>query len=134
MTKKVSARLFYALVFSIVALMTGFLGLGIRAFASAVISDSIFLAAFGILLMIFPIYFIFHRPPAVTAMDRKIRRLLSARSVQVSRHTASGREDRRRPLVQGQVRAAGTHERRSTQLAGFRVASREPVASEIVNG
>jgi hypothetical protein len=133
MTKKLSTRLLYGLVISIIVLMTGFLGLGIRAFASAVISDSIFLAAFGILLMIFPIYFILHRPPAVTVMDRKIRRLLSARSGQVPPDMASGRYDRRRPLVQGQVLAAVAHERRTKQLAGFRDVGLEPITSETVN-
>ena len=90
MTEKLSARLFYALVLSIILLMTGIIAVGIRAFASALISDSIYLGAFGILLMIFPIYLILRRPPAVTAMDQKIRQLLTARAEQILRHTAVG--------------------------------------------
>ncbi len=134
MTEKLSARLFYALVLSIIVLMTGFVAVGIRAFASAMISDSIYLGAFGILLMIFPIYLILHRPPAATAMDRRIRQLLLARSGQVSRYVALGRDDRRRPLVRGQEWAPVAHERRSAQLAGFRVVSLEPVATETLSG
>src|ERR1039457_798772 len=130
MTEKLSGRLFYALVLSIIVLMTGIIAVGIRAFASALISDSIYLGVFGILLMIFPIYLILRRPPAVTAMDQKIRQLLSARAEQVPRQTGSGRYDRRRSLVQGLARAAVVHERRSRQLAGFRVVSLEPVAAE----
>jgi len=75
MTEKLSARLFYTLVLSIIVLMSGFVAVGIRAFASAVISDSIYLGVFGILLLIFPIYFVLRRRVAVTAMNRKILRL-----------------------------------------------------------
>jgi hypothetical protein len=130
MTEKLSARLFYALMFSIIVLTIGFVAVWIRAFASAMISDSIYVGAFGVLLMIFPIYLFFHRPPAATAMDLRIRQLLSARSGQVRGLTAPSRHDRRRPLVQGQEPVAVAHERRSTQLAGFRVMRIEPVAAE----
>jgi uncharacterized membrane protein YfcA len=58
MTKELSARLSYALVLSIVLLMTGFLGLGVRAFASVRISDSIFLGAFGVFLVAVSLYFV----------------------------------------------------------------------------
>lgn len=134
MTEKLGARLFYALVLSIIVLMTGFIAVGIRAFASAMISDSIYLGVFGVCLMIFPIYLILHRPPAATAMDLKIRGLLLARSVRVPRLAAPWRDDRRRPLVQGQERSAVAYERRSRQLAGFRVAGFEPVATETLSG
>jgi hypothetical protein len=134
MTEKLSTRLFYGLVLSIIVLMTGFIAVGVRAFASALISDSIYLGVFGILLMIFPIYFIFRRPVAVTAMDRKIRGLLATRSGQVPRQMAPGRKDRREPLVQEQVRAAVAHERRNKQGVGLPVVSLEPVASETVRG
>jgi hypothetical protein len=134
MTEKLSARLFYGLVLSIILLMTGFIAVGVRAFASALISDSIYLGVFGILLMIYPIYFILRRPVAVTAMNRKVRRLLAARSGQVPRQMAPGWKDRRRPLVQGQVRAAVANERRSTQLPGSSVISIEPIASDTVQG
>ena len=134
MTERLSARLFYALVLSIIVLMTGFIAVGVRAFASALISDSIYLGAFGILLMFVPIYFILRRPVVVTPMAEKIRRLLSAQSGHVPLHITSGRDDRRRPLVQGQLRAAVEHERRSTQLDGFRVAGLEPVATDTLRG
>src|SRR5271168_412353 len=128
MTEKLSARWSYVLVLSIIVLMTGFVAAGIRAFASALISDSIFLGAFGIALMFVPVYFILRRPVAVTPMGHKIRRLLAARSGQVSQQMAAGPQDRRRPLVQGQGWAAVAHERR-TQPAGSRVVSIEPIAS-----
>jgi hypothetical protein len=134
MTEKSSARVFYALVLSIVVLMSGFVAVGVRAFASALISDSIYLGAFGILLMFVPIYFILRRPVVVTPMAQKIRRLLSAQSGRVPLHIMSGRDDRRRPLVQGQLRAAVDHERRSTQLVGFRAAGLGPVATETLRG
>jgi hypothetical protein len=130
MTEKLSARLFYTLVFSIIVLMAGFIAIGIRAFASAMISDSIYLGVFGLLLVIFPMYFVLRRPVGVTAMDRKIRGLLSARS----RQAAPRWKDRRKPLVQGQIRTIVTHERRSKQGAGFPVVSLEPIASGTVRG
>jgi hypothetical protein len=132
MTEKLSARLFYTLVLSIIVLMSGFVAVGIRAFASEVISDSIYLGVFGILLMMFPIYFVLRRPVGVTAMDRKIRGLLSARSRQVPQQVAPRRKDRRKPLVQGQIRTAVAHERRSKQSARFPVVSLEPLASATV--
>ena len=134
MTEKLSARLFYTLVLSIIVLMSGFVAVGIRAFASAVISDSIYLGVFGILLTIFPIYFVLRRRVAVTAMNRKILRLLSARSRQVPRQVAPKLKDRRKPLVQGQIRIAVAHERRSKQGPGFPVVSLESVASGTVRG
>ncbi len=134
MTEKLSALLFYTLVLSIIVLMGGLVAIGIRAFASALISDSIYLGVFGILLVIFPMYFVLRRPVGVTAMDRKIRGLLSARSRQVPRQVAPGRKDRRKPLVQGQIRPTVTHERRSKQDVRFPVVSLEPVASGTVRG
>jgi hypothetical protein len=134
MTEKLSARLFYTLVLSIIVLMSGFVAVGIRAFASAMISDSIYLGVFGILLMIFPIYFVLRRPVGVTAMDRKIRGLLSARSRQVPGQVAPRLKDRRKPLVPGQIRTAVAHERRSTEGAGFPVVSLERVTSGTVRG
>jgi len=123
MSKKLTVRFFYALVLSIVLLMIGFLGIGVRAFASAMISDFIYLAAFGVLLMALTIYFVLHQPLAGTTMDRKSRRPSVAWSGQVLQHKASGRHDRRSLLVKGQKRAPVARERRSRQLAGFRVVS-----------
>jgi hypothetical protein len=123
MTKKLSARLSYTLVLSNVLLMIGFLGLGVRAFASAVISDSIYLAAFGVLLMTLTLYFVLHRPLAATAIGWKIWELSAAWSGPVLQHKVSGLHDRRSPAVQGQKPAAIARERRTRQLAGFRVVS-----------
>ncbi len=134
MTEKLSARLFYTLVLSIIVLTSGFVAVGIRAFASAAISDSIYLGVFSILLVIFPMYFVLRQPVGATAMDRKIRGLLSARSRQVPRQVAQRLKDRRKPLVQGQIRTAVAHERRSKQDARFPVVSLEPVASGTLRG
>jgi hypothetical protein len=130
MTEKLSGRLAYALVLSIILLTTGFVAVGVRAFASALISDSIYLGVFGVLLLILSIYLILRRPPAATDMDRKICKLLLVRSGRIPLHAASGRHDRRRPLTEGRVRTAVAHERRSKQLPGFRVVYLEPVAAE----
>lgn len=62
MSKKSSTLFFYALLFSIFLLTTGFLGLAVYAFASAHTSDSIFLASFVILVETILQYFILRRP------------------------------------------------------------------------
>jgi hypothetical protein len=129
MTEKLSARWFYALVLSIIVLMTGFIAVGVRAFASALISDSIYLGAFGILLMFVPIYFILRRPVAVTPMGHKLRQLLAARTEQLTQQKVPGPKDRRRLLPQGQMWAAVEHERRSKQPVEIPVVSIEPLAS-----
>jgi hypothetical protein len=134
MTKKLSTRLLYGLLISIIVLMTGFLGLGVRAFESATTTGFIFLAAFGILLVILPLYFILRRPVAGTAMEQKIRGLLLARSGQVAGYITPWRKDRRRPLVQGQVGTVVAHERRNKQLAGSQAIGPEPIASETLRG
>jgi hypothetical protein len=123
MTKKLSARLSYALVLSIVLLMTGFLGLGVRAFASAMISDSVYLGAFGVLLVALPLYFVRRRPLAGPRIEQKIPRPSGAWQVQVRPQVVPVRSDRRRPFVQGQEWAAVALERRSKHLAGLRVIS-----------
>jgi hypothetical protein len=74
MTNKLSVRLFYAVVLSILLLIAGFLGLGIRAFASAVTADFIFLGAFGVVLVTLPLYFIVRRR-LEGETDRKIFRV-----------------------------------------------------------
>lgn len=134
MTKKLSVRLFYALVLAIVVVMIGFLGLGVRAFASAVVSDSIYFAAFGVLLAAFTIYFVLRRPLVGTAVNRKIWPASSAWRGRVPRRMSLERNDRRRPPVQGQNRPAVARERRSRQLAGFRAVTVAPIASETLRG
>jgi uncharacterized membrane protein YfcA len=111
MTTKLSERWSLALMLSILVLMTGLLGLGVRAFASAAISDSIFLAALGVLLLILPLYFVFHRREGGGRIERRIVRL--------PRYASPGRIDRRRPPVRGRERAVVANERRIKQLAGF---------------
>jgi hypothetical protein len=115
MTEKLSARWFYALVLSIIVLMTGFIAVGVRAFASALISDSIVLGAFGVLLAFVPIYLTLRRRVVVTPMGRKIRGLLSARSGQFSQQMAPGPQDRRKLPPRGQTWTTAADERRSKQ-------------------
>ena len=50
-----------AVLFSIVALVTGFLALGVRAFATADIARFIFFAAFVISVAVLVLYFILRR-------------------------------------------------------------------------
>jgi uncharacterized membrane protein YtjA (UPF0391 family) len=50
-----------AVLFSIVALVTGFLGLGVRAFATADIARFIFFAAFVISVAVLVLYFMLRR-------------------------------------------------------------------------
>jgi hypothetical protein len=106
MTEKLSGRLAYALVLSIIVLIAAFVAVGVRAFASALISDSIYLGAFGVLLLIVSTYLVLRRPPAATEMDRKIRKLLLARSGQIPPHAKLGRLDRRRPPTEDRARTA----------------------------
>jgi hypothetical protein len=75
MANKVSVRLLYTVVILIVLLTAGFLALGIRAFASAVTADFIFLGAFGVILVTLPLYFILRRCLEGAAIDRKIFRV-----------------------------------------------------------
>ena len=75
MTNKLSGRLVHPVVLFITLLIVGFLGLGIRAFASAFVADLIFLGAFGVILVTLPLYFIFRRPLQRVAIDQKIFRL-----------------------------------------------------------
>jgi len=62
MSKKSSTLFFYALVLSILLLMSGFLGLAVYAFASAHTSESIFLVSFVFLVETILQYFILRRP------------------------------------------------------------------------
>lgn len=62
MSKKSSTLFFYALLFSILMLMAGFLGLAVYAFASAHTLDSIFLVSFVILVEGILQYFLLRRP------------------------------------------------------------------------
>jgi hypothetical protein len=134
MTKKLSARLSYALVLSIVLLMTGFLGLGVRAFKSAMISYSIYLGAFGAFLVAVSLYFVRRRPLAGAAIGRKIPCHSAAWPLQVRPYVAPGRSDRRRPFAQGQEWAVVALERRSNQLAGLREVGPKAIGSEALRG
>jgi uncharacterized membrane protein YfcA len=109
MSAKLSSRWSYALVLAIMVLAAGFLGVGVRAFTSAVVSHSIFLTALGIALLTLPIYFALRRPRTPGALKRQILR--------TPRHVSPERYDRRTPTRRGRVSLAA--ERRSKQLAGF---------------
>src|ERR1700722_17501974 len=61
-SKKRGTLLCHVLVSSNVALVVGFLGLGVRAFAEADISRLIFMAAFASCLVIFVVYLMLRRP------------------------------------------------------------------------
>jgi hypothetical protein len=67
MSKKSSTLFFYALVFSILLLMTGFLGFAVHMFAAARTADSIFLVLFVIFVEALLLYFILRRPLAKSA-------------------------------------------------------------------
>src|ERR1700685_4439526 len=70
MSTKLAVRWAYALLLSIIVLVTAFLALAVRAFAPAVLSHFIFLAAFGIALVVLAIYFTLRRPRAAGAVLR----------------------------------------------------------------
>jgi hypothetical protein len=74
MANKVSVRVLYGVVILIVLLTAGFLGVGIRAFASAITADFIFLGAFGVILVTLPLYFVLRRRLEAAAIDRKVFR------------------------------------------------------------
>jgi uncharacterized membrane protein YfcA len=90
MSTKLAGRWAYALLLSIVVLAIAFLGLGVRAFASAVISHSIFLAALGIALLVLPIYFVLRRPRAPAAVRRRPPHAAFATWAKLKRKRPSG--------------------------------------------
>lgn len=137
MSKKTRLLLCYGLLLSILLLVTGFLGIGVRAFVSAGIANAILSGAFGILIVTLPIYFVLRRPRAGAPVNQKVWRPLPVR------HAGPGtgfplqrvaRKERRRPLLEGQERPAVAVERRSEQHAGFGVVSAKPVASDTLRG
>lgn len=132
MTTKLCARLSYDLMLSIALVMTGFLGVGIRAFASARISSSIYLGALCVVLVAIPLYFARRRLLASSA--RITRRSSAAWLVQVRPQVVPVQSNRRRSLVQGQECAPVVFERRSKQLAGSRVVDLTDIASETLHG
>lgn len=111
MSTQLSARWSYALVLSIIVLGAGYLGLGVRAFASATISYSIFFTVLGIVVLILPLYFAIRRLWARGAMDREVLR--------IPKHDWPRRRDRRTPPRTGQKRAVVANERRSKPLPEF---------------
>jgi uncharacterized membrane protein YtjA (UPF0391 family) len=137
MSKKTRLLLSYAFLLSIILLVTGFLGVGIRAFASSGISNAIFTLAFGILIVTLPIYFVLRRPFVGRAKNQKIWRPLPVRHVGPGTGLPLqrvGRKDRRIPLPQGQERAAVAIERWTKQGAGFEVVTTKPIAGETLRG
>jgi hypothetical protein len=111
MSTKLSARWSYALVLSIIALLAGYLGLGVRAFASAAISYSIFFAVLGMVLLILPLYFAIRRLRAGGVINREV--------LQIPKPDWPRRGDRRKPPATGLKQAALANERRSKPLPEF---------------
>jgi hypothetical protein len=74
MKMKLNERWSYVLLLSIIVFGTGYLGLGVRMFASVVLSDSIFFAACGFVLLIFPSYFVIRRRAHSATNPRSLRR------------------------------------------------------------
>jgi hypothetical protein len=71
MSKKHSLILFYALAISIILMLTGFLVLVVRAFAPAGVSNFLFFAVLGILVLTPVIYFVW-RHAGGTAINQRI--------------------------------------------------------------
>ena len=102
MNKRRSRLLCYALVISIVLVLMGFVAMGVRAFASAGVSNVLLFAAAGIVLMAPVVYFVC-RPVGQAATNKRI--------FEAAPETEFGR-DRRKPALSGQQKAAITIERR----------------------
>jgi hypothetical protein len=137
MSKKTRLLLCYGLLLSILLLVTGFLGIGVRAFVSAGMANAILSAAFGILIVTLPIYFVLHLPRAGVPVNQKIWRPLPVRHAGPAIGfplQRVGRKDRRKPLLEGQVRPAVAVERRNKQRAGLGVVIAKPVASDTLRG
>jgi hypothetical protein len=126
MSKKQRLLLCYILVISIIVIMVGFFGLGVRAFESAGVSSTILLAALGILVAIPPMYFVLRRPVTNAAVDPIIFRSMP--------RIAPWPKDRRRPFVKGQERVAFAVERRGRPGAGLLAVIKEPLAGETSHG
>jgi hypothetical protein len=126
------ARLSYFLMLSIALLSTGFLGLGVHAFASARISCLIYLGAFGVVLVTIPLYFV--RRGLLANLAKITRRSSATWQVQGRPQVVPMRSDRRRPLVQGREWVAVVLERRTKQLAGASVVGLAAIASETLRG
>lgn len=122
MSKKQRLLLCYVLVISILVIMAGFLGLGVRAFESAGISSTILLAALGILVAIPPIYFVLRRPAADTAIDSKVFRS--------TQQIAPWPKDRRRSIALGQEPVAFAVERRGKKGGGLLAVMKKPLTNE----
>jgi uncharacterized membrane protein YbhN (UPF0104 family) len=111
MSTNLSARWSHALVLSIIVLVAGYLGLGVRAFASATISYSIFFTVLSIVVLILPLYFAIRRLRARGAMDREV--------VRIPKQDWPKRNDRRKPPGTGQKWTVVANERRSKPLPEF---------------
>ncbi len=127
MTERLNARLCYGMVVSILLLLAGLLGFGVRAFESAAISYSVYFVALGIVLVILPVSFIRRRAMANAAAARRIS---AGRPIQVRPRVGPRRGERRRPLLPGQVRTFA-FERRSKQVHAIHI---EAVVSGMARG
>ena len=101
MTKKQRRLLCYALVLSIFLVIVGFFGVGVRAFASAGICSTIFLAMLGIAITIVPIYFVLRRslPRQKKTSAQTITRH-EPHPAELMQLAGNGSAGRNRPLVQ----------------------------------
>jgi hypothetical protein len=112
MSKKQRRVLCYALVLSIFLVIAGFFGVGVRAFASAGISSTIFLVLLGILITVVPIFFVLRRRVPDTAIGPHIFR---SRTPQ----TALWLGDRRMQFERGPESVDFAVERRGKKLPRF---------------
>jgi len=104
--KRRSRLLCYALVISIALVLMGFVAMGVRAFASAGVSNTMFFVAAGIVVLVPVVYFVC-RPVRQAAINPGIFEAAQT-------YTGFGR-DRRKPAVSGHQSAAITIERRRKQ-------------------
>jgi hypothetical protein len=126
MSKRQSLLLCYSLVVSIVLVLAGFLGLGVRAFASAGISSTIFVVLLGILITVAPIYFVLRRPDSDAAIGPKIFRRTPQKTLWPV--------DRRKSPVRGQKPVEFAVERRGKKHAALSAVSQKSVASDTSRG
>jgi hypothetical protein len=138
-TKDRKARILLrrALVSSVVALSIGFLGLGVRAFASADMTEFIFVVAFVISAVILLLYFVARRSNREPAADSVFREPPFVRRSLLVRLSAWGSSGGRWILSVGPILSRISHKigssfasRKSQMRSGERNSAEEPVMSK----
>jgi hypothetical protein len=104
--KKHSQLLCYALVISIILVLTGFLAVGVRAFESAEISNLVFFAGIA-LFALTPVFYFVWRPIGRADMSQKV--------FEGARQEMWFGRNRRKPGLNGQEKMVITVERRNKQ-------------------